>query len=508
MSTADALWEIEAGEQGGEPIPARTRLTGTLQQEAFWSELESGNQHVVLEARAGTGKSTSCREGMHRLLEAYGDLSIRYCCFNKAIADEFRARCPTGVEVGTMHSFGLRALSKVSPDLRIEKDRVYLILDTLGIKEPRWLRKAIATLVSLAKNHAIDPDGDPAATYDALDELLLHYDVETWGRTGQVIGAAFDVLDYCKEDPGVIDFDDMLWLPAIHGMEFPKLDFLFLDEAQDLNPVQHRLAELMSGGGRTIVVGDPCQAIYGFRGADTNSIPNLRTRLCARNMPLTVTFRCPRSHVELAREIVPDFEAAPEAPDGELRYGHPEDLASVQPGDLVLCRANAPLIAACLDRIRSRQRAVMRGRAFGDQLSAILRRISGSTIAEVVSEVRSWRSRELAKYSSRDGCEDLVEAVEDKAACLEAIADSCDSPAEMPEAIRALFDDSANPTTVVTFSSVHRAKGSEARRVYLIDKGYTDRRPVRDWEAQQRRNLKYVSYTRSLHSLTIVPEKG
>ena len=71
----------------GSPTPARTRLQGSPQQEAFWAGLlDESAGNLLLDARAGTGKSTSCREGMWRLMERGGSPRIRYCCFNKAIA--------------------------------------------------------------------------------------------------------------------------------------------------------------------------------------------------------------------------------------------------------------------------------------------------------------------------------------------------------------------------------------------------------------------------------------
>jgi hypothetical protein len=61
-------------------------------------------------------------------------------------------------------------------------------------------------------------------------------------------------------------------------------------------------------------------------------------------LPLTATRRCPRSHVELARRIVPDFESLPGAPGGRWEEG--VDAADVvEPGWMVLCRKNAPLLS-------------------------------------------------------------------------------------------------------------------------------------------------------------------
>ena len=489
---------------------ARTRLRGTAQQEAFWSALQDeGGGHVILEARAGTGKSTSCREAMWRLLEDDGSLAIRYCCFNRSIADEFRAKAPRGVDVGTMHSFGLRALGRAA-GAKIEGQRSYLVMDAIGGKQSRSERKATATLVSLAKNHALRPDQPELES--ALFDLIDHYQVETWGRTGRVVELATKVLDQSAASATLIDFDDMLWLPVLMGLDFPGLDFLFIDEAQDLNPVQHALAERLAGSGRTVIVGDPRQAIYGFRGADTDSIPKLRERLGAQTLPLTVTFRCPQSHVALARKIVPDFEAAPSNPEGTIARPGVEGVEQLAgPGDLVLCRAKAPLVKTCLSFVRQRRRAVMRGRAFGDQLGTLARRWldSSATVADFAIALRRWRDSELAKLESREGCEDLIEQVQDKADCLDAIAGSCAATPEIPEAIRQLFDDQADPARFTTFSTVHRAKGSEARRVFFVDVPYSEardkKRPPSPWELRQRENLRYVALTRSLNSLYFVP---
>ena len=173
-------------------------------------------------------------------------------------------------------------------------------------------------------------------------------------------------------------------------------------------------------------------------------------------------------HVELARQLVPDFEAAPEAPDGELRDGTDEDITNAQPGDLVLCRANAPIVQACLRAVSRRQRATVRGRSIGDQLGQTFRRIGDfPTIPQWLRGLALWRAQEMEKLDAKDGSEPAIEALNDRADCLEAIANTCGSPAEVPGVISSLFSDEDSASRI-TFSSVHRAKGSEARNVFYI----------------------------------------
>jgi DNA helicase II / ATP-dependent DNA helicase PcrA len=493
--------------------PSRRVLGGTPQQERFWAELAEGDGHVMLVARAGTGKSTSCREGMWRLIERKAVGPVRYCCFNKKIADEFAAACPPGVEVGTMHRFGLQACLRALGG-SIDSNKTYQILDAMGEdKLPRYVRKAISTLVSLAKNAGLRPaaTGDDEAgnaLFLALWDLVDLHDLPTYNTGDLVVDLAADVLGRSLERAASIDFDDMLWLPVLLGLPFPPQDLLFIDEAQDLNPIQHELVDRLAGGGRVVVVGDPCQAIYGFRGADSRSMGTLADRLAPVELPLTVTFRCPTSHVRLANELVPDLEAAPGNPEGELLFSADAEgaLADVEAGDLVLCRKNAPLISACLRLIADRRRATMRGRAIGEQLLTVVRRQAASTIADFVAGVDRWEAKELDRLSRRDGVEHLVEQVRDKALSLHAIAGSCGSPAEIPGVIDQLFRDD-DPAGQVTFGSVHRAKGSEARRVTFLDVPYAPSprgRTLPAWEGEQRRNLRYVALTRSLERLHVV----
>lgn len=503
-------WDAWQGKTVAAPRLRRDRLEGSPQQEAFWEELLTGTDNILLEARAGTGKSTSAREGMHRLLESNPSLAIRYCCFNRKIADEFGAKCPAGVEVGTMHRFGLMALQDAFGS-QVDKHKSYTVLDAIegGTSLKRYVRKSIAMLAGLAKNHGLHPD-DPEIDRH-LGEFVFRFDVETWGQQSSIFRWTRAVLARSAEMTGIVDFDDMLWLTVLYPVRFPAVDFLFIDEAQDLNGVQHLMAERLCDSGRTIIIADPFQSIYAFRGADCDSVPKLRGRLDAKTMPLTVSWRCPRSHVELARQLVPDFEAAPDAADGTLVEASEDALEDAELGDLVLCRANAPIISACLRAIGRGVPAIVRGRAIGDQLANVVRKIERDrdpkTIPEFARAVARWRALEVDRLEAKDGTEDLIEQTYDRAGALDAIAASCDTPASIPAAIDRLFsDDDADQR--ITFSSVHRAKGSEARRVAYIQIPYSEKRdrnrPPQPWESQQRKNLRYVALTRSLDTLTLI----
>lgn len=94
---------------------------------------------------------------------------------------------------------------------------------------------------------------------------------------------------------GLITFDDMLYDPARVFRQQPqsralfenRLDEILVDEYQDINPVQHFLLQALAGQrAQVVVIGDPDQTIYEFRG----SSPDFITRTFARDFPSPATY--------------------------------------------------------------------------------------------------------------------------------------------------------------------------------------------------------------------------
>lgn len=509
---------MRAAGDSAAPVAAMRIEQGTSQQEALWGELAAGSSHVLVEARAGSGKSSSCREGMWRMMEQSPGLRLRYAVFGNDAAKEFRADCPPGVDVTTLHSLGFAALRRKC-NSRVDKLKSYLILDEWPLAKgmPRYRRRAIALLVGHAKNQGYDvppaeKDRVAWADYcDSLQDLLIYFDVTTYNRDEEVCSWAARVLARSAALTEVVDFDDMLWLPPRVGATFPTCDVLFIDECQDLNRAQHDLIPLIADSGRVIAVGDRYQSIYAFRGADCDSIPNLEKFLAGQERglavkPLTVTFRCPVKHVEVAQRYVHDIQARDNAPLGIIEHAESvrDAMGSMLPGDMVLCAKNAPVISAALRMIKAKRPAFVRGRNIGESLTNVLRLCSGDdhrTIAPLAKEVEAWRRREVSRLSQIDGMEDVIDSVYDRAAGLQAILSVCDSPADVRPLILELFSDDMR-SQAICFSTIHRAKGLEATNVWLLD--CEQKKAARAWEAEQQRNLSYVSVTRAKNQLVYV----
>ena len=85
-------------------------VVGSPEQENFWFNLLNGNSHIMLEARAGTGKTFSCIQGCRRYLAENPRANIAMVAYNKSIATELEAQVPEGVTACTMHSLGYKAI--------------------------------------------------------------------------------------------------------------------------------------------------------------------------------------------------------------------------------------------------------------------------------------------------------------------------------------------------------------------------------------------------------------
>jgi len=278
---------------------------------------------------------------------------------------------------------------------------------------------------------------------------------------------------------------------------------VLVHNCQDLNPAQVELIlKSLKKNGRVIAVGDPYQSLYGFRGADTEAMPKLIKRLNAKVMPLSISYRCPTSHVKLAQTIVPEIEAAENAEEGRIIDIKEDELCEViSPNDLCICRFNAPLVRPAFDLLRSGIKVCIRGKDIGTGLTKLIKGFGTNNIDEMVKKFYTWTSKEIAKAEKKGLSTDPIE---DKYDTIMAFADMADARnvAELIMHIEDIFDDKR---AQVTFSSVHRAKGLEADNVFIIKpSAMPSRRASKDWEIRQEQNIRYVAFTRAKDVLYMV----
>ncbi len=282
--------------------PAATRLQPDPAQQAVLNH--PGGPLLVL-AGPGTGKTTTLVEAVARRVEAGlpADQAL-VLTFSRKAAGELRDRItarlgtPTaGPSAWTFHAFcyalvrehqpkeaytePLRVLSGPEQDVALRE----LLRGSLelGRQWPPTLRAALGTrglaeevraLLGRAREVGLDPD--------QLAALAAREGRPQWQALASFFGEYLDVLDA----QGAVDYAELVHRAVLLAEELQVGELLrerykavFVDEYQDTDPAQERLLQAIAGGGRDlVVVGDPDQSIYAFRGAEVSGILEFKDR--------------------------------------------------------------------------------------------------------------------------------------------------------------------------------------------------------------------------------------
>ncbi|MFG1270746.1 UvrD-helicase domain-containing protein [Xanthobacter sp. DSM 14520] len=213
-----------------------------------WSEeqsaiINSRDERLVVEARAGTGKTTT----MVGYTEARERMKYGYLVFNKANREEAQARFPENVTPLTSHGLAYRGVGYRYRG-KLGDPKAVDISQAFGVK----YQEAGQALDLLKRFFTSDQDSlEAIAGASSPDALPLAQDVWAAMRDRQ----NGDIL---------MPHDGYLKIFALEGRPLPY-DALVFDEAQDANAVT--LSILKQQQKPLVVVGDPYQSIYSFRGA-------------------------------------------------------------------------------------------------------------------------------------------------------------------------------------------------------------------------------------------------
>lgn len=472
-------------------------------QTNFFDFCTDGVGNCILVAVAGSGKSTSIEEAYKRV-KATGRNAV-VLAFGKAIEKAMTAR---GVYAKTFHGLCFRPVTTACKAKGVETDKLRILIDeNLGDADARMYGAFACKLVSLARQAGIGCL--VAETDEAYMDLVEHHDLElaheqaTYSRAIEIARR----LMQASNESDLVDFDDLLYRAVKDGIKLPQFDDIFVDEAQDTNAIQRAIMrKMMRPGTRIYAVGDPGQAIYGFRGADSESLNLIADEFNAKRLPLTVSYRCATSIVEHAQQFMGEIEAAPDAPVGQVEHRADWKVEQFEAGDFVVCRTTAPLVSLAYRFIRARMPVSIMGREIGKGLVALVNKMNAKGIDKLTEKLTAYTSREVEKMIAKKQ-EAKAEAMQDKTdsvlVLIETLAETDRTIPALIRVIEELFSDTARGTTLAT---IHKAKGLEADRVYWMTPARKMREPSQEWQAQQERNLCYVAATRAKSHLVLIQE--
>lgn len=502
--------------------------TPSSHQEAIFRFVTEEKGHGVIMATAGSGKSTTLVEVAHRLPEG-----TRACflAFNTSAAQQLKDRLPTHIIACTVHALGLKTLAAAVKGRRLARvyprkyqelvkarlrhtEASYRVSSQTASQAVHYLRELThyarvnlaqeddhGVLERLARTYHLRPPDHP--------ELVNNLHRQLWAILQDGVALALE---------GLYDYTDMIHTPVQADLSpTQRFDLVCVDEAQDLSRVQLEfILRLPCPGGRLLFVGDPKQAIYGFAGADTRAMSRIVERTQATVLPLSVTYRCPQKHVRLAQRFAPAIQAAPNAVEGRVT-AIPEGALPryVKPGDLVLCRINAPLVETCLELIQRGVPAQVLGRDIAGKLVSDAKLVFQQGLEDWRAKLSRFEARELEGIERlkqpREVIERLVYRREDELACLRAVVGDAvqggvTTPRGLTARIDGLFGDAGGR---VTLSTVHRAKGKEAENVFIL---LPHLMPLPNAETPEEREaedcIRFVAVTRAKQKLVFVEPEG
>lgn len=244
---------------------------------------------LAIIAGAGSGKTrVLTRRVAHQCLTGIAEPShVAVLTFTRQAASELHRRLRTlgtgdGLIAGTFHSVALSMLRQYWDQQgrshpTVVSDRRRLIGEVIGPKHGTSIA-ALGSDIDWARARNVDP-----ARYSAAVSAAGRRSLAPPADVARVMAD----LEKLKAKRGVIDLDDLL-STTIHLMRNDekfasiarwRIRHLFVDEAQDLNPLQLEVLELWRGDrDQLTLVGDPSQSIYGFNGSDPTILTNLESR--------------------------------------------------------------------------------------------------------------------------------------------------------------------------------------------------------------------------------------
>lgn len=495
-------------------------------QLAIYDFVEHGLGNAIISASAGSGKTYTIIKLLDYIPK---DKKVLIVAFNRDIRQEIKAKVINAghknVQVDTFHSLGYKILNAnfnrrfVNTDPNEYKYSNYISSNISQLSTINTFRvgKQFSQYISNIQNLVNFGRCYLSETVEDLDKICERYGIICIADEKEV---AVKVLEWGEKCLDEIDYTDMVWLPnTLHlDSKFYKYDWIIVDECQDLNMVEKdMLFTCRRMGTRMLFFGDKAQAIYSFSGADSEAFDKLRELEGTIQLPLSISYRCPKNIVEYVHYLVPTIEYDKKNKiKGEIIEN--ANLSDVKDGDMILCRNNAPLAKIYIELLRNGVKTKILGKDYSANLSKTIK----NTKEELLNVDLSMQGVFSKLY---DIFYDLVEttmhkqnitkeealtsstiiAKLDEIKVLEILSEGLTTSKDLQERIKDIFTD--NKESGIILSTIHKSKGLESPNVYIACKSLMPSKTAKQpWEIEQENNLIYVAYTRAKNKLGFLDE--
>ncbi len=483
-------------------------INWSSEQQDIFEAIVTSDRHIMIGAVAGSGKTTSIIGVVAKIMmwekQLGTEIKVGVRTFNSHIADELNTKLPSKVKATTAHALGLSVMiGYYGSPFKINEHKYKNIAKHVLSDTTDAIREYVLSVVSMMQLTLTDRN------QEAMEAMIDHFDLKCDEDVSQlpIYNWVDAILNKGIEEAENLnlDFADCLWLPNILPVKVPQKHILIIDEFQDTNAAMLGLyVKAVADGGRLIVFGDERQAIMGFGGSDTEAWGRFKARFNPLELPLTTCYRCPVSHLDLARAIVPSIRPRTNAPEGVYEIVDPNDLvAKLRPRDLVISRYAAPLVSLAMELVQANKQVKIRGIEIGENLSSIIKSAKPA-FNDFAADLEAYKGKRLAKL---DG--DSADIFKDKISAIlhfyNTYKHDVVDTQSLLDRIGMTFANTFDTDSII-LSTIHKAKGSEAKNVYILECNKLPCLGAKGWQNEQEINLQYVALTRAKEGLYLVPE--
>lgn len=457
----------------------------TNEQREILNAFHAG-RNLKIHAFAGTGKTSTLF-----YIASQTDRQGLYFAFNRRIANEAKKKMPSNIVAATVHSFAWKwASGNFQTEKLIQNPTHRLIRNLISpVSIPHFSEfKTAGTVLRTVGTFCQSGDYDIDTNHLPWDHEAYIFDKEILERhQNDFVGAAKRVWEEMRRPDGEIPLGHDGYL-KLWSLSQPKLefDFLFIDEAQDLNPVMLQILECFPG--QKVVVGDCQQQIYEWRGA-TNA---MEYGFEAQDLFLTKTFRFGEELAGVANKVLRSLKVKKSIVSAS-GTGTVVTTGLENDPNAILFRKNATLIQNAVDRFRG-----------GDKFHIV---DPNKNIAHSVEDYFRLNDGHWGKSSTFEGFNSwetvvsLAQKEQDNPFRGYVELFKKNDPLEVKEAVNASEKRPAN--SYPSLSTIHQAKGLEWPAVQLAGDFRFDLHSKSFDQLEEELRLLYVALTRAEQTLAL-----
>lgn len=470
-----------------------SKHTPTAEQQAIIDAAKNSKDNLIVMALAGAAKTST----LVMIAEAVAE-PMMCLAFNKKIAEEMKERLPSTCVPMTLNSLGHRTwMSCLGKRIILEKDKNYQILTDIVAKLDKRQQEIAyeefadtLKIIEMGKACGYIPTKrfTQAKRLMECDEFFAHLEeVPSLLQENLVRAATIRSIEMALE--GKIDFSDQIFMPTLFPAMFDTFPTTMIDEAQDLSALNHMTLRKLVRSKRLIAVGDPNQAIYGFRGAHEDSMHKMQHDFNMTPYTLSVSFRCPVNVVKEAQWRAPNMKWPEWAKEGTVKTLTEWDASTIPPQAAIICRNNAPLFNMAIKLLKNGRYPKIIGNDIGKYLVKTMKKFGKSDMPkeQVRGAISEWADEKAKKTRNPS-------KVWDQAACMNIFADQGETLGDALAYAEHIFNSQGS----IELMTGHKSKGLEYDTVFILD------RHLIKLDEGQEKNLMYVCQTRSKSELFYV----